>query len=365
MRAAVYHGQGDLRIEERPAPQVLADEVLIRVSVTGICGTDAAELASGPHLYWIGDPHPASGHGGPLIPGHELVGRVEAVGRDVGDFETGELVASGAGVSCGSCRACVAGRTNLCDRYWTIGLQRNGALAELVAVPAAICRSVEPYGLTEDAAALAQPMAIAAHAVDRGHCRAGDDVLVIGAGGIGGFIVFAAARAGASVVACERAADRRRVAASFGAIQVIEPPATDTGADQVPTADVVFEVTGTPAGLALALAAVRRGGRLVTVGLQEPPSAVDLRSLALREVELVGTVAHRCATDLPAALGLLADRREGWSDVAPVAIPLEALVQEGLEPMSNGTSSRIKTLVDPRIDVTRATVMHKAVGAPG
>jgi (R,R)-butanediol dehydrogenase/meso-butanediol dehydrogenase/diacetyl reductase len=371
MRAAVFHGRGDIRIEDRPAPRPAADELLIRVSVTGVCGTDAAELATGPHLYWIGPPHPASGHAGPLIPGHELVGRVEALGRDVDGFRIGELVVSGAGVSCGSCRSCRLGRTNLCDRYWTVGLQRDGGLAELVAVPAAICRSVEPYGLTEDAAALAQPMAIAAHAVDRGEPRDGEDVLVVGAGGIGGFIVFAAASAGGSVIAYERDADRRRIAASFGA-RVIEPPvggpmagpsATEGPGTEVAEADLVFEVTGSRAGLDLAMASVRRGGRLVVVGLQDPPSALDLRSLALREIELIGTVAHRCARDLPAALRLLADRRDGWSDVAPVAIPLEALVADGLQPISNGTSQRIKTLVDPRILTARPTVMGDIVGA--
>jgi (R,R)-butanediol dehydrogenase/meso-butanediol dehydrogenase/diacetyl reductase len=358
MRAAVYHGAGDLRIVDRPTPRPGPGELLIRVSVTGICGTDAAELATGPHLYWIGSPHPASGHAGPLIPGHELVGRVEALGIGVDGFELGELVASGAGVSCGGCRSCLAGRTNLCDRYWTVGLQRDGGLAEFAAVPASICRSVEPYGLTEDAAALAQPMAIAAHAVDRAAPLAGEDVLVIGAGGIGGLIVYAAALAGARVVACDRDAARRATAASLGASRTVDSAAVDLG-----TGDVVFEVTGSPTGLDLAMGSVRRGGRVVVVGLQAPPSPMNLRLLALNEIQLIGTVAHRCARDLPAALGLLATRASGWSDVAPLAIPLDALIADGLALLTTGTSTRIKTLVDPRISAARPTVMTPAVGA--
>lgn len=358
MRAAVYYGAGDIRIEDRRVPVPGSGELLIRVSVSGVCGTDAAELASGPHLYWIGQRHPASGHAGPLIPGHEFVGRVEAIGSDVGGFEIGELVASGAGVSCGACRPCRAGRTNLCDTYWTVGLQRDGGLADLVAVPAIVCRSVEPYGLTEDAAALAQPMAIAAHAVDRGAPRDGEDVLVVGAGGIGGFIVYAAARAGAVVTVCERDADRRAIAVALGASGTIEPLAVE-----LRDADLVLEVTGTRAGLELAIGSVRRGGRVVVVGLQDPPSTVDLRALALREIELIGTVAHRCDRDLPAALNLLASRTEGWADIAPTAIPLEALVSDGLGPMSNGSSPRIKTLVDPRITAARPTLMSGAAVA--
>lgn len=363
MRAAVYHGRCDLRIEDRPAPVAGPGELLVRVSVSGVCGTDAAEYHTGPHLYWIRDAgHPHSGQRGPLIPGHELVGRVEALGPEVAGFREGDLVASGAGVSCGRCHACAADRTNLCERYWTVGLQRNGGLAELVPVPAATCVTVEPYGLTEDAAALGQPMAIAAHAVDRGATGSGDEVLVIGAGGIGGLIAYAAARSGATVVVCEADAGRREIAARLGAAAVVGPP--EPGGSDLPAADLVFEVSDTPGGLAIAVDAVRRGGRIVVVGMQEPPSAVDLRAMALDEIALIGTVAHRCAQDLPAALRLLADRPEGWADMAPTAIPLEAVVEDALTPLWTRTSQRIKTLVDPRIRAARPTVMATAIATP-
>jgi (R,R)-butanediol dehydrogenase/meso-butanediol dehydrogenase/diacetyl reductase len=357
MRAAVYHGPLDLRIEDRPAPTAGPGEVLIRVSVCGVCGTDAAEYRTGPHLYWTGDAHPVSGHSGPLVPGHELVGRVEAIGRDVEGLREGDLVASGAGVWCGHCRACDADRTNLCERYWTVGLQRDGGLAELVAVPASTCVDIGPYGLTEDAAGLAQPMAIAAHAIERGDPRPGEDVLVIGTGGIGGFITYAASRSGAHVIASEADPGRRETASRFGAAETLAP----AGSDESPAraiADLVFEVSGTPTGLAAAIAGVRRGGRIVVAGMHEP-TAIDLRALNVDEVTLIGTVAHRCAVDLPAALRLLAERSEGWADVASIAIPLEGVVEDGLDPLWNRTSPQIKTLVDPRIATARPTVMSK------
>lgn len=360
MRALRYHGIRDLRLEEVPAPIAGPGELLIRVSVVGVCGTDAAEYVHGPHLSWPHErPHPASGHRGPVIPGHELVGVVEEVGPGVEGFRPGELVASGAGTWCGECAACLAGRTNGCVRYWTVGLQRDGGLAELVAVPAKTCLAVAPYGLTEDAAALAQPMAIAAHAVDRGAPRAGEDVLVVGAGGIGAFITWAASQAGGRVVATDPDPERRALAARLGATATAAP---GDAADL--TADLVLEVSGTAPGLATALRSVRPGGRVVLVGLHEPPSTVDLRAIALREVSLIGTVAHRCLADLPAALGLLAGRAEGWSDIAPVAIPLESVVEDGLLPMAEGRPTRIKTLVDPRTTATRPTRMGAAAVAP-
>jgi (R,R)-butanediol dehydrogenase/meso-butanediol dehydrogenase/diacetyl reductase len=362
VRALRYHGIRDLRLEEVPAPIAGPGELLIRVSVVGVCGTDAAEYVHGPHLSWPYDrPHPASGHQGPVIPGHELVGVVEAVGSEAAaaGFAPGDLVASGAGAWCGECAACRSGRTNGCARYWTVGLQRDGGLAEFVAVPAKTCVAVAPYGLTEDAAALSQPMAIAAHAVDRGAPRAGEDVLVVGAGGIGAFITWAASQAGGRVVATDPDPERRSLAARLGAAATAAPDeATDV------TADLVLEVSGTAPGLATALRSVRPGGRVVLVGLHEPPSAVDLRAIALREVSLIGTVAHRCLTDLPAALALLAARTEGWSDIAPVAIPLESVVEDGLLPMAEGRATRIKTLVDPRTTATRPTRMNGATAAP-
>jgi (R,R)-butanediol dehydrogenase/meso-butanediol dehydrogenase/diacetyl reductase len=359
MRAARYHGRGDLRVEDVPEPRPGPGELLVRVAVSGICGTDAAEYRGGPHLYWPhAAPHPITGHVGPLIPGHELVGTVEALGDGVEGFSTGELVVSGAGVSCGDCRPCRRGATNLCERYWTVGLQRDGGLAELAVVPAATCVAVGPYGLAADAAGLAQPMAIAAHAVSRGDPRPGDDVLVVGAGGIGSFITWAASRSGAaSVTAVDPDPIRRAVAATLGATRTLEPPPPG---ERLPGADLVLEVSGRASGLAAALDAVRPGGRIVQVGIQEPPSPVDLRALTLRETAIVGTVAHRCPVDLPAALGLLAARVTGWSDIAPVAIPLEDLVRDGLEPLADGTATRIKTLVDPRITTTRPTAMAAA-----
>ena len=95
------------------------------------------------------------------------------------------IVASGAGIWCGECEACIAGRTNLCERYATIGLSRDGGLAQYCRVPAITCVDIEAYGITEDTAGLGQPMAIGVHAMRRGRLAAGEDAAIVGAGGIG------------------------------------------------------------------------------------------------------------------------------------------------------------------------------------
>ena len=184
MRAAVYHGPRDFRIEdvEEPPPPALG-EVTLRVSRNGLCGTDVSEWKHGPHFAPLRDPHPNSGHVGPTILGHEFLGEVVAVGEDVDGVEVGTRLVSGARVSCGDCTWCARGRTNLCARYYTLGLHTHGGLAELVNVPLTTCEVV-PDALDDDVAVLAQPLAVAIHAVRRARPSAGERWMVVGAVGI-------------------------------------------------------------------------------------------------------------------------------------------------------------------------------------
>lgn len=363
MRAAVYRGARRVDVEEVPQPVPGQGELLLEIHAAGICGTDALEYESGPHLIPLHQPHPATGHVGPLIPGHEFSGRVAAVGPGVHGFTEGDLVASGAGVSCGTCRQCRRGRTNICESYATVGFHLNGALAEFCAVPASSCLAAEPYGLTGDVAALAQPMSIAVHAERRARLVGDDTVVIIGVGGVGAFLTFACAQHGRQVVVADLDERRLAVADGLGAHHTIkaEPDGPDL-ATAVATLglvpDVVFEVTGTATGLAAARDMLPSGGRLVAVGHQHRPAEVDFRSLALAEQEMIGTQAHVAGDDLPEALRLLSAGEAAWRDIAPIALPLDKLVEDGLVPVAEGRSRQVKTLIDPRASSTRDTVMR-------
>ncbi len=357
MRAAVYHGAGDIRIEDIEVPEPGPGELLLEVRAAGVCGTDASEWDHGPMMFPLSERNEYSGHVGPMVPGHEFGGRVAGrgpgvEGSGVKGFPDGALVACGAGVSCGSCEACRAVLTNFCERYYTVGLQRHGALAQYVAVPAGICLEVGGLGLDDDGAALVQPMSIALHSLRRGRPGPGDRVAVIGVGGVGAFLVYAAARSGARVLAADLDTGRLAVAEALGADVVVavdrdEPLQAQIADSMGGPAAAVYEVTGSPAVLSAALDLVRPRGRVVAVGLGAETVPVDVRSLTLRELALVGTNAHVFAADFAAAARLVASRSEGWSDVAPMALPLDLLVSEGLEPMAAGRPERIKTLVDP------------------
>lgn len=356
MKAVRFHGAGDVRVEQvdgLPAPG--PGRVLLRVRTVGICGTDGLEFKQGPVLVRpLDTPHPVTGHLGPLTLGHEFAGEITAVGDGVDEFEPGMLVACGAGMSCGTCAPCRDGRTNLCTTYATIGFHQDGGLAEAVLAPAAICFDAGSYGLSADAAALAQPMAIAVHAARRGRVANGELVAIIGVGGIGSFLTYAASAMGATVVVADTDPVKLEIAAALGAARTVDVTAGETlqaALDRAP--DVIFEASGAAVALEQAVRLAPRGGRIVAVGVQKAPPPVDMARLTLDELELIGTVAHVVAHDFPEALRLLAAREAGWADVAPEVLPLDDVLDAGIRPLANGSSDRIKALFDPSAPTAR------------
>jgi threonine dehydrogenase-like Zn-dependent dehydrogenase len=338
--AAVYHGRRDVRVEEiARSPDPGPGELLLEVLKASICGTDAGEWAHGPRMISLDSAASSAGKPAPVVLGHEFVGRVIGAGEGADGFEVGDRVVSGAGVSCGRCPRCRAGRTNLCDRYYTLGFHADGGLAETVLTPASICHAV-PASCGDEAAAIAQPLAVAIHALTRAGLRPGEDVVIVGAGGIGSQLVAAAAGLGARTVAADIDDRRLAVATALGAVETV-----NTGRESLSGAiaelngedgaRVVIEASGTADGLATALRTVARGGAVIAVGMPPEPPRLDLVDAILREVDVVTSVAHVCDSDLPTALHLLA--KNGIAErVIERTIPLERVVEEGLAPLAEG-----------------------------
>ncbi|RLV47970.1 zinc-binding alcohol dehydrogenase [Nocardioides mangrovicus] len=346
MRASVFHGAGDVRLEEVPDPRPREGEVLLRVLRSGMCGTDATEWSVGPRTFPVATPHPVTGHVGPMVLGHEFVGEVVDPGGSA--LAAGDVVASGAGVWCGRCRRCAEGRTNLCERYWTLGLNAPGGMAELVAVPEQTLRPV-PEGLELDAAGLAQPLAVGLHAARRSGVRDGDRVVMTGAGAIGSFVLAGlSSLARAEVTVVDFAGPRLDRATRLGAARVV--PAGPEADEQLREAaasapvDVVIEASGAPGRLQAALELVRPGGTVLQVGLPKQRQEVDVFTTVMREIDVVTTLAHVCDADLAAALTLLHE-----SDLAHEVLdsvhPLEAVPAQ-LERLAAGELHG-KVLIDP------------------
>jgi (R,R)-butanediol dehydrogenase / meso-butanediol dehydrogenase / diacetyl reductase len=348
MRAGVLHGPNDLRVETVNDPVGGPNDVIIEVAYNGLCGTDASEFSKGPGMVPLNVRHPGSGHVGPTVLGHEFIGTVVDAGSAASAWK-GKRVACGAGVSCGTCKWCRAGRTNLCERYYTLGLSTHGGLAEFVAAPASTCRAITD-GCADVDAALAQPLAVGIHAANRAAVQPGDTVVMLGAGAIGSFILAALAGHDGPIVAIDIDDGRLEVARQLGATTT-HRIATDTSPadvrDLLPTAaDVVFETAGVTGSAARALSLAVRGGTVMLVGLNRTPQPLELADVVLREVDIKTTVAHVCDGDLPAALQVLAAKPLSALLLDSV-VPLADVVEGGFGRLVNGQATG-KILVDPR-----------------
>lgn len=326
MKAAVYYGANDVRIEDRPVPLRGTGEVLLRVLRSGMCGTDATEWRAGPHLF------PSN-----FIFGHEFIGEVVEA-DDGGRWAVGDLVASGAGVSCGHCVRCLEGRTNLCLTYSTLGLQIDGGMAEFVACPASVLVAI-PEGLSLDLAGLSQPLAVGLHAARRANAVAGDRVVLIGAGAIGTFILAGLlSLEKLDVTVVDFAGPRLERAQRVGAARVVA--VSDSTQDDVrqivgdPGADIVIEASGAPGQFANALAMVRPGGTVLQVGIAAQPQPVEMRNLVLREVTVRTSLAHVCGEDLEPALHILATTSVG-TELLDSVHPLDDITQQ-LDRLASG-----------------------------
>ncbi len=339
MKAAVYYGPGDVRIENVPEPGSPGPaEVIIRVKMGSLCGTDASQYKAATMVPLKG-PHRVSGHVGPVILGHEVVGVVEARGSEVIDLEIGQRVVPGAGWWCGKCPRCKEGRINICENYYLYGIHANGGLAEFATFPAQMCVPV-PAACSDEAAAMAQPCAVALHALTRGGIASDQTVALFGVGSIGTLLLAALqaqAAGGQHVIAVDVEQGRLATARHLGAFSQIDarmedPVAVITELTGGRGVDVAIDASGVPETIAEALAVVRRGGRLLQVGIPVAPAMLGLDTAIVQEKDIITTNGQVCTIDLPRALELLSTtdlaRRIGYH-----VIRLDALVEEGLVPL--------------------------------
>lgn len=285
-RAATLHGVEDLRLVERPLGPLAPGAVRVGFRAGGICGSDM-------HYFR----HARTGDfvlTEPLVLGHELAGVVEAVGEGVTGLAPGTRVAVNPFRPCGRCPRCVEGRANLCEDVFFMGSasrtpHMQGGFAEEFDTTPGQCFPI-PDETPFEAAALAEPLAVCLHAVARGEV-AGRSVAIVGAGPIGLLTLLAARLKGAtSVTVADVAAAPLEFAASLGADAAVDLAADPEGLGKMPAPDVVFEVSGAPAGLEAALRAARRGGVVVQVGnLPGGPVSAPLNLVMVRELDLRGS----------------------------------------------------------------------------
>jgi L-iditol 2-dehydrogenase len=297
MPAAVLRGRHDLVLDERPVPSPGPDEVLVQVTAVGVCGSDV-------HYYEHGRIGPYVVEQ-PLILGHEPAGVVTAVGDRVTRCHPGQRVSVEPGRPCFTCSLCRGGRYNLCPAMRFMATPPvDGALCEYVVVHEAQAHPV-PDTISDDAAALMEPLSVAIWACRRGGVTVGSRVLVNGAGPIGLLCTQVAVACGATeVTVADVNPYRLDLAKRSGATAVAEVPRMPlAGLDP----DVLLECSGHPAATRAAVDVVAPAGRAVLVGMGADEVTLPLAALQGREVEVTGT--FRYAGTWPTAIALVARGR--------------------------------------------------------
>jgi L-iditol 2-dehydrogenase len=299
VRAAVLRGPGDVVVEERPVPEPGRGEVLVRVSSVGVCGSDTHYYDHGRIGRFVVE--------SPLVLGHEAAGEVAAVGPDVLSPRVGQRVSIEPGVPDLTCEQCLAGRYNLCPgmRFFATP-PIDGAFAEYVVVHSAFAHPV-PEDISDDAAALLEPLSVGIWACRKGGVTAGSRVLITGAGPIGLVSTQAALAFGATdVVVSDVNPARLTLAEDLGATEVVDVrTASVTDLARPPT--VLLECSGHPAATAQAIRALAPAGRAVLVGMGGDELPLPLSVVQERELEVTGT--FRYAGTWPTAIALVAAGR--------------------------------------------------------
>lgn len=282
--AAVYRRQGRVDVEQRTLPPPAEQQVVVEVDYCGVCGSDLHLIVEG----W--------GHPGDVL-GHEWSGTVVAVGPGVEDMAPGDAVLGGPDPKCGTCRPCREGRPSQCESQDRMTGHFDGAFATHVVRDRTQVLHVPP-GLDRRAAALAEPLAVALHAITRADVRDGDDAVVFGAGPIGALIAAVLVARGHRVVVVEPAPARRELARRLGVADVVLP-------DELPTFDmsqvdvlaerpfhVAFESSGRRTAMESAFFQLRRGGRLVLVGTGIDPPRFDPNRTIVLELTVCGAFVY-------------------------------------------------------------------------
>ena len=296
MRAAVFDATFDLKLKDLPRAAPGPDAVEVEVGAVGLCAGDLyIYLGKNPYVTY------------PRVGGHEIAGKVSALGSAVEGVELGERVVVDPFISCGRCYPCRVGKRNCCANLSIVGVHRDGGFAQAVCAPAANLHRI-PAAMSDFDASFAEPVAIGVQACRRGEVGRGDRVLVLGAGPIGLAILEVARAYGAQVFITDISPERLETARSLGATP-IEAATLEESALRLTDGEgmpVVIEATGVVSVIEQTISLVAAGGRIVIVGLVKKGAPVQFPGLDLtrKEVTLHGS---RASVDcFPEALRLLA-----------------------------------------------------------
>ncbi|MBA2291521.1 MAG: L-threonine 3-dehydrogenase [Gemmatimonadales bacterium] len=341
MRALVKTAPGvGMDLVDRPVPSIGDHDVLIKVHHAGVCGTDL-------HI-WEWDAWAAGRLRPPVVIGHEFAGEVVDLGADArrdGLLAIGDVVTAEGHIICGHCLPCRTGHGHLCVRTQIIGVDRDGAFADYISMPASNVMGLD--GIPTDIGAIMDPVGNAVHTVLEGGEVPGSTVLIIGCGPIGCFAVGVAKAAGAAlVIASDFNPVRRELATMMGADHTFDPASDDvvarvrevTGGIGV---DLVCEMSGHPAGHAQAFAAARPGARVNLLGTPSRTTEVDFaRDIIFKGLTLYGVTGRKMYSTWIQMRRLLASGRFDPAPVVTHRFPLDRIA-DAIGVIKDGSAGKV------------------------
>jgi L-iditol 2-dehydrogenase len=343
MKALLLSQYNQLDLADLPVPEPGPDEILVRVTACGICGSDV---------------HGYDGTSGrripPIVMGHEAAGVVASVGPGVSKYKTGDRVTFDSTVYCGECEFCRQGEINLCNNRQVVGVscgdyRRAGAFAEYVVVPQRIAYHL-PEALEFKEAAMLEAVSVALHAVRVSEMKGGETALVIGAGMIGLLTLQAAKAAGASkVLVADIDRTRLETAKSVGADETLLLSGNDLVKEILRQTegrgvDLVLEAVGRQETIAASIASVRKGGTVTLIGNISPEVKIPLQAVVSRQIRLQGSCAS--SGEYPQAMELLANGKIKVKSLITAVAPLED-GPRWFERLHAGEPNLMKVVLDP------------------
>jgi L-iditol 2-dehydrogenase len=323
MRAALFYGPRDVRLEYVEVPRAGKGEVVVRVAVSLTCGTDLKTFQRG---------HPVLLKRFPSPFGHEFAGVIAEVGKGVAGFRPGMRVVAANSAPCHQCFFCHVGESNLCDNLDLL----NGAYAEYIKVPAPIVQHnllplPDAVGFRE--AAFCEPLACVLHGLDAVRLRPGDHVAILGAGSIGLLLMQVCKQAGAQVILISRSRPKLELARQLGADAIMALDALRSREEALREltshghgVEVAIEAVGRPELWELAVRLIRKGGTAILFGGCEPGTTMSIETKALHygERKLIG-VFHHTPQAIRRALALISSRQLQLAPLITEELPLSHL----------------------------------------
>ena len=350
MKALVYHGNRDLRLQDWPDPSPEPGEALLRVDYCGICATDIEEYLYGPAFIAGEEPNPVTGKKMPMVTGHEITATVMEVNAPNAAVAPGDRVVINGVLTCGTCYWCTSGEPTQCLGMAAVGFGIDGGLAERL-----VWRSDQlvkiPIELSSEEAALTEPTSVAIHAVKRSDAGPGDRVVVLGVGTVGLLAMQAAKAFGATVYAVDTRQMSLDLAEELGADQVLDASSGDT-AETISTltggvgADIVIDTAGAESVPEQAVRMVRRGGLVVVVAIYTSTPRFDFNSLVSTEVSMTGSLAYTQA-DVEDAVRLISSGEIRTRQLVTEIVGLDDVLETAFPRMLAPTKDVFRILVKP------------------